>query len=636
MIFNKATYLLTNKIFLSEVKKNISPCSFKEAIEKTIPYGYILSNELIKKLDEEDLNNLIFQINSLNVPSQSWTKTFYKNWKIIEKKTDFSFTFDQMVHYLYAYYSDLGLMDSDEIYVPNTEIENFSMREYLSAPIRAIKEISIEEVEEIIDNLVSSGIALSQEKIGTILNSLEEVDLNPMMLLDNSKNREFSCLVRKRFNIIPNHPLDFLRQVVYIATGKTLLIKDKDTIEALKNSEEAQDWLNSYCIQVEGSMVELSKYFYRFKPLILAMKNEKTANHVNRIRRLAKKNHVPMERDYFSSIAERIKNDRYIDFDVFLTKVETLNSFRIISLLKALNNLYIDNKIYRIRNGKVWAKTEETETFYPQVTEIEDILINLLVKRVTNNLYGKKIYIPKNITYALPTSEKDFVGSIPCGSYVEIDNKKSALLGVHWTNLNDYRVDLDLSLMSLNEKIGWDANYRNSNFGLWFSGDITHAPEPDGATEFFRVNGESDLAYTLNLNHYNYNSCDCGEKAKYSILIGEMNSEDKDRIFVPSAKIFEYSDTLENKTKTLGIYIQKDGNKKFYFQKLESLSGRTAKNSETNKILIKNLLERFERNLTLTDLLKMSVIDIVETPSEADIDLSVDNLSSDSVIKLFI
>jgi hypothetical protein len=311
MKFNESVYKLTGKIYLNDpMQKDIEGST----LEVTVPHGFILSPTLQKCLDLEEIKELMKSISKSSASYSVWTKTFFKNWKQIERQTDFSFAFHQILHYLTTYYSDLGLMNSDEIYIPNTEIENFSMRELLKAPLKVLKLISKEEVEETIINLISSGIALSQETTDNIFDAAIEVGINPILFLKNSKNREFSCLVRKRFNILPDHPLDFLRQAVYIATGKTSLIKDNTTIEAIKNSKEAKDWLNSYCIQVKGSMVELSKYFYRFKPLILAMKDERTAKHVNRIRRLAKKNHVPMETDLLSSITEKIRLNEKIDF----------------------------------------------------------------------------------------------------------------------------------------------------------------------------------------------------------------------------------------------------------------------------------------------------------------------------------
>lgn len=636
MKFNEAIYRITGKIFLTDLEENNEMFS---SLRITVPHGFIINYDLQKYLDLEDTKELMTCLSRCSASYSDWTRTFFKNWKQIEKQTDFSFAFHQVIHYLTTYYSDLGLMNSDEVYIPNTEIESFSMRELLKAPLKVLKLISKEEVEETIVNLISSGIALSQETTDNIFDAAIEVGINPILFLKNSKNREFSCLVRKRFNILPDHPLDFLRQAVYIATEKTLLIKDKTTIEAIKNSKEAKDWLNSYCIQVKGSMVELSKYFYRFKPLILAMKDERTAEHVNRIRRLAKKNHVPMEVDFLSSITEKIRLNEKIDFLELEREIRRVPIFRAFSLLKSMQNMHSENKVYRIRNGKVWAEKNFNDSYkaYSNSAKVFDLIKDVILEKIDENVSEKKIYLPKNITYAVPTSEKDFVGFIPCGSYVTIDSDKSALIGVHWENRKDAkndswrgdRVDLDLSMSSLTEKIGWDRSYRNEDLGIWFSGDIIDAPPPHGATEFFRINGKSDLAYSVNLHSYTQN------EVNYDLIIGEMNSEEKERVFVPSAKIFQYQSSIDN-SKDLGIYVQKDGKKRFYFKNLQTSEGRTSKAAEYKKIIIEKSLEDLDNQFSLEWILKRTTAILVDNPSEADIDLSVDKLSSDSIIKLFI
>lgn len=101
-----------------------------------------------------------------------------------------------------------------------------------------------------------------------------------------------------------------------------------------------------------------------------------------------------------------------------------------------------------------------------------------MVDRISTNVKGKYIYIPNNITYAAPTSEKQFNGNIPAGSYIEVPRIDDLVYGVHWTNLpgdgkyqsrgfygeikpnGEERVDLDLKQMNKNEVFGWDASYR--------------------------------------------------------------------------------------------------------------------------------------------------------------------------------
>ena len=69
-------------------------------------------------------------------------------------------------------------------------------------------------------------------------------------------------------------------------------------------------------------------------------------------------------------------------------------------------------------------------------------------------------------------------------------------------NVYDDRVDLDLSTMSASGKVGWDADYRREN--TLFSGDLTSAPRPNGASELFYIkSGKTDDKLML-VNYFNY------------------------------------------------------------------------------------------------------------------------------------
>ena len=60
------------------------------------------------------------------------------------------------------------------------------------------------------------------------------------------------------------------------------------------------------------------------------------------------------------------------------------------------------------------------------------------------------------------------------------------IAGVHWEDVKRNTIDLDLSLINCHEgKIGWNASYRSTEKSVLFSGDITSAPKPKGASEFF-------------------------------------------------------------------------------------------------------------------------------------------------------
>src|SRR5438874_2551824 len=77
--------------------------------------------------------------------------------------------------------------------------------------------------------------------------------------------------------------------------------------------------------------------------------------------------------------------------------------------------------------------------------------------------------------------------------------------GIHWENQNHHRIDLDLSIMSPEVgKIGWNGSYRTADRSILFSGDLTDAPRPKGASELFYIGKEARGVFIMFVNYFNY------------------------------------------------------------------------------------------------------------------------------------
>jgi len=300
---------------------------------------------------------------------------------------------------------------------------------------------------------------------------------------------------------------------VYQATNNTLLIKNKATIEAIeknlvenKTGNKIEKLFIKYCAKDYGD-VSLSTIFYRFKPLFLAFKSLKKVHPLlNKIRKLAVKNHKPMEEDYLNTVTAKIKKGERINKKELIKRLEEVNIFRKIRLAYALNfrtKNQVDSIVYRIRNGKGWA-TEFDFNKKEETIKVLEIVLESITTDIEKNVKGKKIYIPKEVVYTLPSTEKQFTGSIPTGSYVKLS--KDMIVGIHWENFKNKRVDLDLSMLSETGKIGWNSYYRNEERTLLFSGDVTDAPLPKGATELFYVQRQVKDVNLLFVNNYTYDN----------------------------------------------------------------------------------------------------------------------------------
>ena len=76
------------------------------------------------------------------------------------------------------------------------------------------------------------------------------------------------------------------------------------------------------------------------------------------------------------------------------------------------------------------------------------------------------------------------------------------IFGIHWDNIDSHRIDLDLSIISTDGKIGWDSAYRNDDRSILFSGDITDAHK--GATELFYIKKQEKAILEVFVNYYNF------------------------------------------------------------------------------------------------------------------------------------
>jgi len=250
----------------------------------------------------------------------------------------------------------------------------------------------------------------------------------------------------------PSEPIEFLRHLISKLTDESLLIKNDALIEKIQNSNGK--FLD---VLLQDAPNNLASIFFRFKPLFLAMKtisNNKTF--FNQLRKKANKLHLPMPEDYFNSVTSRIKKGN-LDLNDFERKLEHTNVFRKIRLANALKYRIHPKEsiVYRVRNGRGWATSFDWSNNLKKITkQALDIVIGSIVDDIYANVNGKTFYIPPNIHYTLPATEKQFTGNLPTGSYITVS--EDLIVGIHWMNTSR-RIDLDLSVIGESGKIGWDA-----------------------------------------------------------------------------------------------------------------------------------------------------------------------------------
>ena len=194
--------------------------------------------------------------------------------------------------------------------------------------------------------------------------------------------------------------------------------------------------------------------------------------------------------------------------------------------------------------------------------QVMDTVYNNIIESVKEHVQGKTVYIPDTIDYAFPTSEKDFISGIPCGTIAHLG--KTATIGVWWentkTNGGENRIDLDLHMFSQSSDYGWDARCRSDSREILFTGDMTNAPIGSGATECFYI-GDTSECFSFNLNYFNYhddyfNNHDNEElPVKYKLILDSTpkNVFDRDYIIDKQSVLTCLNMELTSQSQNIGI-----------------------------------------------------------------------------------
>jgi len=301
---------------------------------------------------------------------------------------------------------------------------------------------------------------------------------------------------------------DVVRWMCYAATDDTLLIKSKEVIELvrLRHKKVSLNFLNRHVLQ-------LAQVFNRHKRLILAMKDDTNRSVINRISRLSKTQHVPINEAVNKVFIAKALNNN-IDLKV-LDQIGVRDKFKYLNLL-AYKREQLEMDAFIIRNGKVHIKHDCKVYDVSDIDRVEAAVLESLKKDLAG-LADKKILLDGSVKYGLPISRKQTVGQLPFGTRIAIEGDRISA-GIYWENEWGAR-DLDLSTISVDgHRTGWGqySGYDRNN-PVTFSGDMTSAPR--GAMEFMTSKSSE---YGLFVNIY------CGEVGcDMELIVGEDETDSK-------------------------------------------------------------------------------------------------------------
>ena len=462
---------------------------------KALKRGYIIHPDCCTESVEKWLDSTTVNVNS----------TFHKNWEEVISKTRTDLWIEQLMHYMTGYVSN----DNDYSLVPD-------IRKY-----KTITPISSKDLYDKCEGMITSGIALKKQTVEALCEYITKyIDATEALparyaecLLEKIKNKEAVAIICDKYNILPGDKFNLLRYMVYCVTGDSQIIKDKYVINRIAHGNAFDMNRLSHT-----DMVNLSMIFYRFKPVFMGLKKQSTVNAtiVNKIRRLAKKNHIP----FYPGFWETLVNTQYsTEFVVARIWQDKPSNFKLIQLIQCCKENMLNYKsedgynAYVIRNGSVFYKKSERNTYdcqnlYQWWEKLKNILYNELTMRL--QMKACMVKFPEKVNLTCPTSEKTFIGNIPYGTNYELS--KNNIVSIYWRNEWGTR-DFDLSYVDFRGNvISWCRNHISNNQSVIYSGDMVSAdPEASEAIMFkgdvmngeFRVNrfnGEPNSKYILTIS----------------------------------------------------------------------------------------------------------------------------------------
>lgn len=601
---------------------------FTELNKPFIEAGFVFSPEVLGEYT--NLDKLVKEVTALyGKNGADLNKAFHKSFAKVRDASMEQLWYEQALHYLTTYgFEEMGFFSHESVYVPAEVLEVPEVESGFKLTV--IRGLTKDELKAELLQFLNAGIALKEATIKDVLDVATFVGINEAESQE-VKNKEVRIALYDYFNYVPSNNLEFLRYMVYKITGMTQIIKNTATIETIKAK---------FNISHEGMLVkyvgtygenELAKLFYRYKPVFLAFR--KTTNSkkvVNSIRRSAKINHQPMREDLLSTLTGKIKLGEKIDTKTLSTALDNVNTFRKARLAYALKYRTEEHEgiLYRVRNGKSYAtKFENSDT--SKVQAVYDQVIEAIANDITPNVEGKTFLIPEGVVYALPTTEKQFIGNIPSGSYTEVD--EDMVMGISWSNVDRHRIDLDLSMSNLNGKIGWDGEYRGDD--TQFSGDITDAPR--GATEVFRIGNKAEGLWLVNLNFFNYEE---NVKVPFKMFVGSDSQAINKNYLVDSNKLKLVVDSEfdGDRQKTLGIIYADENTRRFIFAETAFDNMRSSRHTDYAQYALDYIKNYYTDVIDLGSVIALAGGTVVsEVPEEGEyVDLSIEALDKTTIIDL--
>lgn len=544
--------------------------------------------------------------------------TFYKKFADRMGRDWEQVLVERLFHYLTTY-GEFG----DTMYEPN-ELDK-SVFEYANKTMVKVQALEKDVVKEKLQILVNEPLALPTKDIEEFVDTLMNYNITEV-----KGNKEIQIALANKKHIALKDPHLFLRQLIHLITNKTELIKNKQFYKTLDHNlaqnesicEKINYLLNLYARNY--GVCELAKHFRPNKKVWLIirkyMENKRVINEVRRKANKVKVNHTQKTILELTSqeVTEKIQNmNTYQLVKTYNYLTEKMN----IDKETRINNTGRYYQTYKIRNGKVFIQDEAVIPIDPyRILFLLQVICKELQNRYSN--LNKTVYLPESkINIAMPTSVKNFIGSYPMYTSIDIPNQIN--IGIYWTT----GYDLDLhGISATGRHIGF---YSERDRNVVYSGDMTHLNQYGMAAESMLIKDTRVDSYTFNMSPFS-------RPDEYFIYIGDLGDvtrkdfETRNDIIKPSELLFFNKVTNIEPLTFLTTFEDRAVLSNFKI-------GGILPNEATSQLIIESVLRKSKSALQLEDFLRLTGATVIrekENLPEEYIDFSPEGISVSSFTDL--
>ena len=561
-------------------------------IEPLIPVDNVVKERILSKygFDVANANSAFYK---------SFEERLGKSWNEV--------VVERIVHYLTH-----GEYEPDEI---SEHVFDYINKNYIKIQIVEPKVIA-----EKLETLVNEPLALPSSDIPSMLDVLSYYNIETV-----TGNKELQIMHACRAGYVLSDPHLFLRQLNYLVTDRTMLIKSARNLRIFELNLDCKpsETLNKIAKLIENyadnfGLENLAKHFRPNKKLWLMIRKhcKDTRPIINEMKRLSERVHVDHTQ---YTVLEKDNTD--------FTKLSTYQLIKTFNFVREYRlraeGKYI--RAFKVRNGRTFVK-ESTHTpdsdKYIKAFKIELQITNELKNRYKNT--NKKVFLnpESHVDIKMPTSGKSFTGPYPMFSSVKLSDKTSEPIqvGIYWNE----QADLDLHAKSVEgHHVGF---YSEDDNNIVYSGDMTRLNEHGYAAESMLVKNPSEGSYIFTMQPYN-----SGYAATFTLFVGSKNAHNTERKEIINPDELKFTCKMKTEPITLGTTA---GNK-FILTNM-NLGGHLP-DEKSSELIIPAILLKERAAMTLKEFCDITELNVTQTKEEIDentIDFSEDVIATSSFTSL--